>query len=155
MTISITLWITVFYEEKAKLFCITLQYLKQLYCFIVKLVKKSHSPQWEVGQHFSNFGTKMLTLRDVLDQNTSGLKKTRRDSVVSWSFVWKTLLGPRPKLHHDLHVFCCVICQFTHVNWQFTHVNQQFTPVNQQFTHVNWRFTLEKYLISCLQLLFS
>ena len=23
-----------------------------------------------------------------------------------WSFVWKTLLGPRPKLHHDLHFFC-------------------------------------------------
>ena len=59
-----------------------------------------------------------------------------------WSFIWKTLLGPRPKLHHDLHVFClCVICQFT--------------CVNHWITHVKWWFTLVKYLIPGLQLFFS
>ena len=59
-----------------------------------------------------------------------------------WSFVWKTLLGPRPKLHHDLHVFClCVIRRITRVNWRIT--------------HVNWQITLVKYLIPGLQLFFS
>ena len=58
MNILVTLWITAFYEEKAKVFNITLQHLKEFYCALAKLVKKSHSPQWEFG-HFSNFGTKM------------------------------------------------------------------------------------------------
>ena len=50
--IRVTLWISIFYEEKAKVFCITLQHLKEFYHFIAKLKNKSHSPQWEVGQHF-------------------------------------------------------------------------------------------------------
>ena len=38
MTIWVTLWITAFYEEKAKVFCITLQQLKEFYHFIAKLI---------------------------------------------------------------------------------------------------------------------
>ena len=64
MTIWITLWITAFYEEKAKVFCITLQYLKEFYHFFAKLMNKLHSPQWEFGQHFSNFGTRIRKNRN-------------------------------------------------------------------------------------------
>ena len=62
MTIWVTLWITTFYE-KVKVFSITLQHLKEFQCFITKLINKSHSPQWEFGQHFSNFGTKICKNR--------------------------------------------------------------------------------------------
>ena len=51
MTISVTLWITAFYE-KPNIFCITLQYLKEFYHFTAKLMNKSHSPQWEFGNIF-------------------------------------------------------------------------------------------------------
>ena len=37
VTFWVTLWITAFYEEKAKLFFITLQHLKEFYHFIAKL----------------------------------------------------------------------------------------------------------------------
>ena len=63
VTIWVTLWITTFCEEKAKVFCITLQHLKEFYRFIAKLINKSHRPQWEFGQHFSNFGTKICKNR--------------------------------------------------------------------------------------------
>ena len=33
-------------------FCLTLQHLKEFYHFIAKLINKSHTPQWEFGQHF-------------------------------------------------------------------------------------------------------
>ena len=64
VTIWVTLWITAFYEEKAKVFYITLQHSKELCHFITKLMNKSHSPQWEFGQHFSNFGTKICKNRN-------------------------------------------------------------------------------------------
>ena len=63
VTIWVTLWTTAFCEEKAKVFYITLQHFKEFYHFIAKLVNKSHSPQWEFGQHFSNFGTKICKNR--------------------------------------------------------------------------------------------
>ena len=49
VTICVTLWITAFYEEEAKVFCITLQHLKEFYHFIAKLMNKWHSSQWEFG----------------------------------------------------------------------------------------------------------
>ena len=64
VTIWVTLLITAFYEEKTKVFCITLQHLKEFYHFIAKLVNKSHSSQWELGQRFSNFGTKICKNRN-------------------------------------------------------------------------------------------
>ena len=59
VTSWITLWITAFYEKKAKVLCITLQHLKEFYCFIAKLMNKSYSSQWEFGQHFLNFRMKI------------------------------------------------------------------------------------------------
>ena len=34
-----------------------------------------------------------------------------------WSFVWKTLLGPRPKPHHDLH-FLLLVCKPADYTWK-------------------------------------
>ena len=52
MTIWVTLWITAFYEEKTKVFWITLQHLKKFYHVIAKLMNKSHIPQSEFGNIF-------------------------------------------------------------------------------------------------------
>ena len=46
------MWISAFYEEKAKVFCINLQHLKQFYHFIDRLMNKSHSPQWNLDHIF-------------------------------------------------------------------------------------------------------
>ena len=64
VTIWVTLWITAFYEEKAKVFCITLQHLREFYHFTTKLINKSHTPQWEFGQQFPNFKTKLCKNRN-------------------------------------------------------------------------------------------
>ena len=39
-TTFVILWITAFYEEKAKVFCIIWQNLKEFYRFIAKLIKQ-------------------------------------------------------------------------------------------------------------------